>query len=444
MRRRDWLARGVALVILSLLGCTDAERSLGPSFARGGSRLVVSATDPEEAPQNTTLDVRVLGVGFDDGSQVRFLLSGREDPRVQTNSTTFISPVELIANITIDADAAPAFRDVEVRTAGGKTGIGTEKFTVTVLAEPLPGPNTTALFVSSSGFILGQRRGTCAFPNDAVVWDPRGQISALPLFAGGCGSTVAGITNAGTAVGSVLFNGAPRIPARWTLVDGVYIVEALPLLPDGTQPGAWGINSSGTIIAVNKAAVYTSDTGWRWLQPAAGASRCAARAINDRDQIAGSCTIDEAPVPVVWPSPVSAPVVLPATLGVTNPFVRAINNSGVMAGFATFSRSRPGAEQVRAMRWDPVGGGSWVASVLPDHGDGGSALGLDDAGRIVGSVVHRGLDRPALWDVGGALRPLEGGNGPAYAHAVTEDSRGPLIVGYFRTGSTNFPVTWRP
>jgi hypothetical protein len=91
----------------------------------------VDEADPPAAEQDTTLNVRVLGSGFDRGSEATWLLAGVPKPdQVRTNSTKYVSDEELKANITISVDATVALWDVEVMTRRGKKGIGIEAFQV--------------------------------------------------------------------------------------------------------------------------------------------------------------------------------------------------------------------------------------------------------------------------------------------------------------------------
>ena len=89
---------------------------------------------PNVGSQATTLDVHVLGTNFAPGAVVTWLLKGVGDPaKVRTNYTTYVSPTELIANITISANAGGTRWDVQVAlssTRKGKKGIGTELFTI--------------------------------------------------------------------------------------------------------------------------------------------------------------------------------------------------------------------------------------------------------------------------------------------------------------------------
>lgn len=435
------------LAALLALGCTDPIRSpFGPSFGRNGGGPSVTSTFPEEASQGTTLDVQVIGSGFDAGSQVRLLLAGQGDAKVRTNSTRFVSSRELVANITIDVDAEPAFRDVEVRTAGGKTGIGTEKFIVTVLAEPLPSPGgASAKGVAANGYIIGGSEGSCDFSGDAVVWTPARSFAYLPLLPGGCGSVVHDINSSGTAVGSVYFTSTNSVNVRWMLVGGSYTVEELPLLPDGSKPGGWSINSSGAIVAVNKAAVYDDATGWQLLAPPQGGTSCRARAINDNALIAGNCTVGGQTVAVAWTSRTSAAVVIPSPSGARSMFPNRMNSSGVIVGFAVYSAKRS-IDVYRAVRWDPSGT-NWIPTVLPDLGSGGTATDIDEAGNIAGGVTHRTYaERPVYWSANGTLQVLDSENGDGVANGLATDAQGLLIVGLMRTGNHGnaTAVTWRP
>jgi hypothetical protein len=129
------------LTVVVLAACADSQPTVTgiepPLLGKGGGGdPKVEATDPSEAPQDTTLDVRVLGSGFDNGSAVRMLLGGKATEKVRTNSTRFVNKTELVANITIDIDAEVALYDVEVTTSRRRKGIGTELFAVKEKGKP--------------------------------------------------------------------------------------------------------------------------------------------------------------------------------------------------------------------------------------------------------------------------------------------------------------------
>jgi hypothetical protein len=96
----------------------------------GGKPPKVDEADPPSAPQDTTLDVRVLGSNFDDGSTVEYTIDGVPQAQVRTNGVTFVNESELVSNVTIDLDALVDLYDVEVMTSRGKKGIGADKFQV--------------------------------------------------------------------------------------------------------------------------------------------------------------------------------------------------------------------------------------------------------------------------------------------------------------------------
>ncbi len=127
-----------ALSCLLLAACekeypTGASRgSIDPAAKPSSGDPIVSSTEPASAPQDTTLDVVVVGSNFDSGSRVDFAIDEVTTEKVRTNSTTFVTPKKLIANITIALDAIPDRYDVIVTTTKGKRGIGIERFEVTL------------------------------------------------------------------------------------------------------------------------------------------------------------------------------------------------------------------------------------------------------------------------------------------------------------------------
>jgi hypothetical protein len=129
--------------MVAALGCGDRPTQPqvgGVSLAKGGKGgggPKVSETDPDSASQDTTLDVRVLGSGFEPGAVATFLLDGAATDSVRTNSTRFVGARELVANITIAVDAIIDLYDVEVLLAGpGRRGIGADLFAVVEKGSP--------------------------------------------------------------------------------------------------------------------------------------------------------------------------------------------------------------------------------------------------------------------------------------------------------------------
>lgn len=130
-----------ALVIPALLvlwGCTSEPVSSPKIRGSLAAKSVagdptVKSTDPDSASPNVTLDVHVLGSGYDRGSRATWALNGDTTfatTKIKTNSMRFVSSTEIVANITIAADAPLALYDIAVTTSGGKHGVGIELFVV--------------------------------------------------------------------------------------------------------------------------------------------------------------------------------------------------------------------------------------------------------------------------------------------------------------------------
>ncbi len=138
----------VACVSVGLLACTEPQPT-GPTdhsivaakgVNGGGPGPKVKEANPNEAPQDTTLVVRVIGSGFDDGSVAKWLLAGQSTPKVVVNQTTFVDDKNLDADITIALDADVDLYDIEVTTTRGKKGIGSELFSVKQKGAPSDTP----------------------------------------------------------------------------------------------------------------------------------------------------------------------------------------------------------------------------------------------------------------------------------------------------------------
>ncbi|MGZ3437554.1 MAG: hypothetical protein ACXU9O_14885 [Gemmatimonadaceae bacterium] len=124
-------AGGLALACSSPIDAPARVVPDGHSLrAAAGTAPTVTAALPNEAPQDTTLDVQITGSGFDAGSHASFELQGVVDSRVHVNTTRYLKSTAVVANVTIARDAIVTQYDVAVTTASGKKGIGTDAFTV--------------------------------------------------------------------------------------------------------------------------------------------------------------------------------------------------------------------------------------------------------------------------------------------------------------------------
>jgi hypothetical protein len=162
-----------ALAAALAAACTvpTGDSPSSPTLARsqeGSTGPTVAAFDPKMGAQGTTLDLFVTGTGYDQSSGVNLLLKGKTTPKVRTNFTTYLSPTDLVANVTIAGDATIADYDVQVANAGGKKGIGIEKFAV-VCSLPVQLVATLAEDQSGTQAIRGDGSRVYAHDVDGLV-----------------------------------------------------------------------------------------------------------------------------------------------------------------------------------------------------------------------------------------------------------------------------------
>jgi uncharacterized membrane protein len=415
---------------------TTVPEDGGPSLGKVAPGPTVTSTTPAEAPQAVTLDVHVIGTGFDPGSKADFQRNGVPDPKVHVNGTSYLSSRELVANVTIAADAQTVSYDVAVTTAKGKKGIGTELFLVTIPLEQLMAPagGSTVNDVSPSGIMVGTINTTC-YPGGApAVWNQSGQLSPLPALPGTCGGVPRGINASGVAVGSAYTGSSSAGSVRWTPSGAGYVAEQVPYLPDGSSPGAWSINDQGWISAGNVAAIWIPGSGWQLLAKPGGATSCVATFVSNTGQAVANCTIAGVVKVVSWASPGAAPSVLPMPPGATGAYARGINSSGMIVAHTTGSPNR-------AVKWTPAGT-TWAVQTLADFGLGAGALGMNEAGYVVGSAVTKvRRSIPVFWDPSGTMRPLDSADGAGEAVGISEPDGGLTIGGHVLS---KIAVRWRP
>jgi hypothetical protein len=105
---------------------------LGLSSRSATAQVTVSSAKPNNAPQGTSgLNVTVAGSGFEKGAKATWHVTGTTDSGgVTVNSTTFVSSSQLVANITIAGNATVSGYDILVTNTSGRTGVGSDAFTV--------------------------------------------------------------------------------------------------------------------------------------------------------------------------------------------------------------------------------------------------------------------------------------------------------------------------
>lgn len=181
------LPRAAAALLLGLFVsqcATDTPTSpqiRGPDAAAGGGPdPTVKSVVPSASPRDTSISVLVQGSGFDRGSRAVWALNGdttNVTTRIKVDSTTFVSSKELIADITIDADAPLDLYDVQVLTSSGKKGIGIERFEVTQDITTLPrlsAEGAGAIAINDGGTVVGFGVEKELFY--AVRWKKRGRV----------------------------------------------------------------------------------------------------------------------------------------------------------------------------------------------------------------------------------------------------------------------------
>jgi len=436
------------LVIATVLsGACDAPRIDGvtaatPSFARATAGPSVNAANPASGHQGAvTLDVDVIGSGFDAGSRVSWQLNGVAYPKITVNSTRFNSATSLTANITIAADAATTTYDIAVVTAIGKKGIGAEMFTVT-LAVPLPG-STEGRAISDGGIVAGANGG------NAVAWTPTGGTSLVAANA-----TVWDIDRNGHTIAGKDATEKPVIWTSATTAAGSWIPTTMTDLGNGGAVRGVASDGSGDAVLMTGNAfsltgrknpiVWTrTQAGWQQrINPVpAGLAGAWGQAINARGQVvgmdgSGCCSA------VYWDS-LGAPTTLPPLPKATNAAAFSINSDG------TIVVGNSGGQAV-LWRRTLVGGayGPWSAAIALEStsaicGRNGASFAYDvnAAGTI---IVGASCGVAVAWRVSnGAVtsREVLQGLGPPNQSVVygINDAPVPLAVG---TAKNTVGVYW--
>ncbi|MDX1480421.1 MAG: hypothetical protein R3315_02020 [Woeseiaceae bacterium] len=106
----------------------------------------VDSANPSSAPQGTQLDVEIGGNGFDNSAAVNFFVTGTTNPGgITVTNVKVRGPKKIIASITIDAEAEVTDFDIEVALSRGRTGKGTELFSVQENTNQGRGENASAI-----------------------------------------------------------------------------------------------------------------------------------------------------------------------------------------------------------------------------------------------------------------------------------------------------------
>jgi hypothetical protein len=404
------------IAFVAFSACTDrAPTGLSPSAAAlarsaGGNGPTVKSTDPDSATIDTTLNVRVFGSGYDQGSRADWAFKGVVSDKIVTNSTVFLSSTELVANITIARNANIGSHDVIVTTSAGKGGIGTELFVVTMKMTQLPslgGFNAEAYAINDAGHAVG-------WSTDSIGY--------------------------GYAV-------------RWTNEGGVWMVRKIGPQATVEMSQALAINEHGTAVGFSEG--RTNAAVWRIDGSKTTIGRGWASAINNSDVIVGSIGATDNPPtnarPAVWtPAGSSWTIrrVLERPTGMTQANcgleeALGISDDNVIVGFVY-----DGACTQIPVQWRPTADGSDWLPAEPLSPSGTLAKGVAQAilgSTIVGSAypcaVLNGCVRKAFrWTLGGSSGPI----GTLDARANGLNRAGYIAGSYIRKGGQMTGLVWSP
>ena len=447
-RRIDRFPLAAALVLLWLVawGC-GGEPSTAPDLARtpgsGAKGPTVKSTKPSSAPRGTTLNVQVLGSGFDQGSRAVWALNGDTTfatTRIKTNATTFVSSTTLVANVTIEADASLDVFDVEVVALSGKKGIGIELFTVTLQIVDLGlGDGSVALAVNDNNQIVG--RGATA--SGAFLWDS-GILTDLGVLPGMTSSQAEDINASGWIVGS---SGCRAV--LWTpkLGGGYNQPQDLGTL-GGTCSEATAINDDGTVAgdsrlsgdAVSHAVIWNA-TGIHDIQTIQG-GQSFAFGINNVGQVVGQWNgpTNQQAFRYTPTLPAGTQMQLLAGIGGPQGVALDISGTGKVVGW---SEPAPGAT-LRATMWE----GSTVTDLGTLGGISSVGTAITDDGRVVGRS-DTGVRRSGALQFVGFLLTAEGmqniGLSPGidYAQAWDINSNGWIVGESWAARGVGHATLWK-
>jgi probable HAF family extracellular repeat protein len=382
----------------------------------------VTATTPSSAKRDTTLNVTISGSGFEQGSRAVWALDGDTTftkTKVKTNSTTYVTPKQIVANITIAADATVDLYDVQVVTLSGRKGIGIELFAITlmndlgVLGDSL---QSVAYDVNDGGTAVGYAHYGPYFSSNphAVKWTPTGTTWTITDLAPqlGTGVNLLRAINANGDMVGATSPAATQFHAFVLSAAGALTILAEP--PGLTHSEAYDINASGEVVGTTwnttdppdvrvRPFYWSAATGMVVLPPLPGATVSAggAAAINDDGVIAGSTTDGVGGFAVRWQRVGGVWTVskLPSGDGMGP---TAISNNGNIVGTGCRPNVSPCVR--RAYFW-PAGGGRIELGTL--GGTESMGNGVNDAGRVVGqSFTKTGYTRGFVWTMSDGMKEL--------------------------------------
>lgn len=127
---KNTITLSILALLLAVLGSSISFAGK-PTDGGGGKKVNVESAFPNSVVQTQEEDVTILGSGFDNGSTVRFLVTGTDDEmQAEVGPAEYISPNELKVNIKTNGSTATVDYDIEVQASSGRKGKGTTLFKV--------------------------------------------------------------------------------------------------------------------------------------------------------------------------------------------------------------------------------------------------------------------------------------------------------------------------
>jgi uncharacterized delta-60 repeat protein len=239
------IASRKALIIVAAFVLMAIGMPWGGNVPAAFAQISVTAADPPTGEQGTlNLNVIIKGKGFKNGAKAKFYKTGTTDPAgVNVKSTQYVSSTQLVATIDIADTAALAAFDIQVMNTDGRTGKGTELFSVTVKkVDPctLPDP----------------------LPTDGYFSDPPGLPGSLDItFGNGTGKIIGPAYMEPQSAAIQQVGGEARIVVVGSTVDkcqaSTYRVWTIVrYLPDGRRDASFGTNGIVTTRFLNNAWAY--------------------------------------------------------------------------------------------------------------------------------------------------------------------------------------------